>query len=171
MGDVIHTLPAVAALRTMFPEAEIGWAIEERWAELLSSHIQPGRSLPFSPQRPLVNTIHLVNTMVWRKAPFCKANREATLNAVRELRQAKYDMAIDFQGAWKSAGVAILSRATMRLGFRQPRERGASIFYHRTAIAQGAHIIEQNLSLLSALGHRPEVPQHTPLPCDQACEQ
>src|SRR5207253_3706910 len=35
MGDVIHTLPAAQALRGAFPDAMIGWAIEERWAELL----------------------------------------------------------------------------------------------------------------------------------------
>ncbi|HET8667673.1 MAG TPA: hypothetical protein VFM10_06810, partial [Terriglobales bacterium] len=37
MGDVIHALPAVAAIRRAWPQAEIGWVIEERWLELLST--------------------------------------------------------------------------------------------------------------------------------------
>ena len=41
MGDVIHTLPAVHALREAFPEAHIGWLIEERWAELLCAPGSP----------------------------------------------------------------------------------------------------------------------------------
>ena len=43
MGDVIHTLPAVHALREAFPEAYIGWLIEERWAELLCAPGYPRR--------------------------------------------------------------------------------------------------------------------------------
>ncbi len=37
MGDVVHALPAVTALRAALPDAHIGWAIEERWAALLSA--------------------------------------------------------------------------------------------------------------------------------------
>ena len=36
MGDIVHTLPAVGALRGAFPDTKIGWVIEERWAELLA---------------------------------------------------------------------------------------------------------------------------------------
>ena len=60
MGDVIHTLPAAQALREAFPNAMIGWLIEERWAELLCA---PGatRRGPRSPQRPLADWVHTVN--------------------------------------------------------------------------------------------------------------
>jgi heptosyltransferase-1 len=171
MGDVLHALPAVTALRTLFPQAEIGWAIEERWAELLCSQPQSGISSPCSPQKPLVNTIHFVNTRTWRKSPFCAGTREAVVRAVRELRQPHYDVAIDFQGAWKSVLVAMLSQSRIRLGFRQPRERGASMFYHRAVITTGTHVIEQNVSLLSELSPVVPVPTHVPLPKDEAREQ
>jgi heptosyltransferase-1 len=170
MGDVIHTLPAVAALRTMFPLAEIGWAIEKRWADLLATQVQPGARLPLSPEQPLVNTVHLVSTLAWRAAPMSEGTWRASLSAIGELRQAQYDLAIDFQGAWKSVLVALLSRARVRLGFREPREHGAGLFYHRTAIAQGEHIIEQNLSLLSALGPTGPLPENPPLPRDETQE-
>ena len=61
MGDIIHTLPAVTALRQAFPEGVIGWIIEERWAELLCS-LRMVRSGPRSPQRPLVDKVHTVYT-------------------------------------------------------------------------------------------------------------
>ena len=51
MGDVIHSLPAVTALRGAFPEAILGWLIEERWAELLCTLPTP-RTGPRSAQRP-----------------------------------------------------------------------------------------------------------------------
>ena len=53
MGDIIHALPAAAMLRDAFPHAELGWLIEERWAELLCALSTP-RSGVRSPQRPLV---------------------------------------------------------------------------------------------------------------------
>src|SRR5215471_920362 len=53
MGDVIHTLYAVSALRAVFPELRLGWAIEEAWAELLCAH-GTDRSGPRTPSRPVV---------------------------------------------------------------------------------------------------------------------
>ena len=67
MGDIIHTLPAVAALRAVFPAATIGWVVEERWAELLCT-LQYPRSGPRSLQRPLVDQVHAVNTKAWRRS-------------------------------------------------------------------------------------------------------
>src|SRR6202008_2716424 len=65
MGDVVHARPAAAALRQAFPNATIGWLIEERWAELLCTLPTP-RSGARSPQRPLVDIIHTVNLKRWR---------------------------------------------------------------------------------------------------------
>jgi len=69
MGDIIHTLPAAAALSVAAPGATLGWLIEERWAELLCTLPTP-RSGPRSSQRPLIDRIHTVNTKQWRAAPF-----------------------------------------------------------------------------------------------------
>ena len=50
MGDIIHTLPAVATLRRAFPGATIGWAVERRWTALLSS--AAALAGPRSPEKP-----------------------------------------------------------------------------------------------------------------------
>ncbi len=73
MGDVIHTLPAAQALREAFPQAMIGWLIEERWAELLCAPGTPRRG-PRSAQRPLVDWVHTVNLVGWRKSLFSDSN-------------------------------------------------------------------------------------------------
>jgi heptosyltransferase-1 len=147
MGDVIHTLPAVAALHRLFPAAEIGWVIEERWAELLRS---PGHQRR-SPEMPLVDCVHVVNTRAWRSQLTTAGSWQAMRAARRELRQANYDVALDFQGAWKSAVVSLGSGAPVRIGFRHPREPAARWFYTRKAAAAGAHVVEQGISLLTAL--------------------
>ena len=155
MGDIIHTLPAVAALRKAFPQAMLGWLVEERWADLIGCC-----QTPPSGGRPLVDKIHTVNTKVWRQALSShKTWREATA-AIRQIRCVKYDTAIDFQGAVRSALLARLTGASSLVGFAEPRENAASLFYTKKVFAQGRHIIEQNLTLASVVaGHKLQLGQ------------
>ncbi|MBS1851758.1 MAG: glycosyltransferase family 9 protein [Acidobacteria bacterium] len=170
MGDVIHTLPAVAALRAAWPEATIGWVIEERWVELLCASGTP-RFGPRSPQRPLVDKLHLVDTKRWRRALTASQTWEQIAAAVRELRAPRYPLAVDFQGAARSSLIARLSRAAAIFGFAQPRENIAAMFYTRKVIARGKHIVEQNLSLAEAVAQRKLNLPPVPLPQDEAAEQ
>jgi len=150
MGDVIHTLPAVSALGRNFPEATLGWIIEERWAELLCTLPTP-RCGARSAQRPLVDRIHTVNTGKWRRAPLSIETLEQLAAGLSELRAPRYQIAVDFQGAIRSSLLAKWSGAPTIYGFRQPRENVAAMFYTHPIIAEGRHIVEQNLSLAQAI--------------------
>jgi heptosyltransferase-1 len=154
MGDVIHTLPAVAALRMALPHTRIGWVVEERWAELLCA---PGamRCGECSPERPLVDHVHLVNTRAWRRAMFSDATWKEVLASLREIRAQSYDVALDFQGAIRSAWIARLSRARAIYGFARPREHAATLFYTRQIETHKPHVVEQNLELASAVVGQP----------------
>jgi heptosyltransferase-1 len=154
MGDVLHALAAAARVRDALPSADIGWAIEERWAELLCARGEP-RTGPRSPQRPLVDAIHAVDTRAWRAALFSAQTWRGLRAVRRELRAARYDLVLDLQGAMKSAVLARLSGAPRRFGFARPRERAAALFYtHRIGVmTEGRHIIEQDIELTErALG-------------------
>jgi heptosyltransferase-1 len=174
MGDVIHTLPAATALRQAFPEASLGWVIEERWAELLCALPEP-RSGPRSPRRPLVDRVHTVNTKTWRRSLLSIQTWEQIGAGLSELRAQQYDVAVDFQGAVRSALLARWSGASVVYGVAQPRESVASMFYSRQVIARGNHIVEQNLSLAEAVAHRrlempnPEFPYDSDV--EKKCEQ
>ncbi len=170
MGDVIHGLPAVAALRAAFPEAMLGWLIEERWAELLCTLPAP-RSGPRSAQRPLVDGIHTVNTRQWRRAPFSVATWERIAASLSDLRAARYEVALDLQGAVRSSLLARWSGAPVIYGAAQPRENLASIFYTRPVITRGAHVVQQNLSLSEAVAQRTLRIPAFDLPRDDAAEQ
>jgi heptosyltransferase-1 len=154
MGDIIHTLPAAAALRKALPEAMIGWVVEERWAELLCTLPTP-RSGPRSPQRPLLDKLHTVNTRAWRKSPFSTQTWEQIAAGLSDLRAPGYEVAVDFQGAIRSALIARCSGAPVTYGFAQPRENPASILYSRRIVAHGEHIVQQNLSLAQVVAQRP----------------
>ena len=88
MGDIVHALPAAATLRRAFPYAQIGWMVEERWAELLCAKSAP-RSGAQSPSRPLVDFVHAVNTKLWRKSPFSGETRRQFSAALKEVRDQK----------------------------------------------------------------------------------
>ncbi len=148
MGDILHALPAVASLRHVFPAAHIGWAVEQRWAALLAT--PDAIAGPRGLQKPLVDVVHAFDTLAWRTALSSDASWREAGAAISTLRHARYEVAIDFQGAFKSALLAQLSGAPRRIGFAQPREKPATLFYTHQVFARGRHIVEQNLSLTEA---------------------
>ncbi|HXE91907.1 MAG TPA: glycosyltransferase family 9 protein [Terriglobales bacterium] len=150
MGDVIHGLPAAAALRRAFPAATIGWVVEPRWQELLCAAGTP-RIGPRSPSRPLVDALHVLDTRALRKTPASPSTWKAARTELSEVRAARYEIALDLQGLMKSALVAKLSGARRRIGFAQPKERAAAVFYTRSLEARGTHVVERYLSLVATL--------------------
>ena len=169
MGDIIHTLPAAAALRQAFPHTTLGWLIEERWAELLCTLRYP-RSGQRSSQRPLVDRVHSVNTAEWRRALFSFNTWQQMAVGLSQLRGIRYDAVIDFQGAVRSALLARWSGAPIVYGSAQPRENAASMFYTRKILLEtnGTHVVEQALALAGAIVPTPmaEPPAEFPVDAD-----
>jgi heptosyltransferase-1 len=169
MGDVIHTLPAAQALRDAFPKAKIGWLIEERWAELLCAPGTPRRGTR-SPQRPLADWVHTVDLKGWRKSLFTVQTAEKIARVWNDVRSAHYDIAVDLQGAIRSAVLARWSGAPVVYGAAQPREAPASLWYTHPVITRGAHVVEQNLSVVESILGRRLTPPAIELPQDAAAE-
>jgi lipopolysaccharide heptosyltransferase I len=129
LGDLIHTLPAVAALRSGFPAARLDWVVETKWS-------------------PLVELVTVVDHVIaWRRG------LSGSIEGLRQLRN-HYSCAIDFQGLYKSALLARFSGAPRRIGFAASfaREPGASRFYSERVTPTGRHIAEMNLALAVAAG-------------------
>jgi heptosyltransferase-1 len=141
MGDVLHALPAVAALRAMQPEAQIDWVVDPRWQALLAD--SAGRGL-------IVNRVHLADTRLWTRSPYSPATLRSILALRRDLRAPRYELAVDLQGTLRSAILGRFTRAPLRTGFATPRELLATSFYTQQIARRGTHIVEQNAALLSA---------------------
>lgn len=134
LGDVVHAIPVVAALRRGLPDAFVDWAIGERCAPLLD--LVPGLD-----RRVVLRT---------RGRP---AAGWAALR--RELREVPYDVALDVQGLGKSALVARLSGARRVVGFSTPflREPWARWLHTESADpGRPRHVVDRNLGILGALG-------------------
>lgn len=133
LGDVIHTLPAVAALRRALPGARIDWLVD-------------------APHQDIVGLVQAIDARVVLEG----RTMNAWLNAAAALRHRGYDAALDFQGLFKSAILARASGAARVLGFSvwHLRECGARAFYTQTTArtapsspAADPHVIRKNLAL------------------------
>lgn len=167
MGDIIHAMPAVAALRRARPELKIGWLVEARWVELLCAR-EGERLAARSPLKPLADWIHLANFSRWRRALFSGETWRELSACRRKVREIDYGLALDLQGAIRSALAARASLAKVRIGPSQPREGPARMFYTRPVDVQGAHVIEHALSLASAVAGRQLEYEDPPFPLNPA---
>ena len=88
------------------PDSIIGWLIEEKWTELLAAGAQTCAANAVCKQRPVVNMLHTVNTRRWRSRFYRRDTRKEMFGAIQSVRAMGYDIALDFQGAVKSAFLA-----------------------------------------------------------------
>lgn len=175
MGDILHALPAVAAIRAALPNATIGWLVEERWSELLTASGRKASPSTISPKKPLVNHLHTIDTRRWRKHFFRPSATAEILGAIKRVRKMNYDIALDFQGSIKSALLAKFGGPKSLAGFVNPREPSARFFYGQRFPRAGEHVIEQNHALAAQalkpyLGESPLKLPAPQLPHDPAAE-
>ncbi|HET9269882.1 MAG TPA: glycosyltransferase family 9 protein [Vicinamibacterales bacterium] len=133
LGDIIHAIPAAAALRAALPSAVIDWAVDPRYVDLIKMVTAVNNPVPLDPRAGMIRLF-------------------ATMS---ELRRRKYKVAIDFQGLIKSATIARLAGAKRVLGFPQAhvREQAARAFYTDSPeTVRAAHVVYKNLELVAALG-------------------
>jgi heptosyltransferase I len=152
MGDVLHALPAVTALRQAHPGWQIDWALEPRWYPLLTSEALDAMPDPErGPHRPLVDSIHLVPAKAWGKEPF-RGETWAEIRALRDdLRASQYDAVLDVQGAIRSAVVSRMAGCRRIIGEARPREAVARWLFTERVETVGEHVIEQDAELASAV--------------------
>ena len=169
MGDVLHALPAVTALRQAHPSWVIDWVIEPAWCALLTANCDvanPG----LGPAQPVVDHLHMASTKAWRSQPFDSQTR-GEIKALREkLRECRYDAVLDFQGAVRSAAVARMTGSRRRIGESRPREWMARWGFTERVVTHGAHVIEQDLEVAAAVAGDDLAAVQPWLPVDREAE-
>ena len=148
LGDVVHAMPVVAALREAYPAARIGWMVHPRYVPMLE----------------LVEGLDRIHPL----------DRRMGARAIRDVRRERYEVCLDLQGLLKSAALARLSGARQVIGFSRGllRESAAALAYSATGGDGSGHVIDKNLSLLALVGvsaptrtFRLRVPETPVVPC------
>jgi len=140
LGDIVHTFPAVAALRETFPQSPITWLTNPRWETLVRSSS--------------------LATEIW-------ATETRSPSSIREIvariRLENFSTAIDYQGLWKSAALPLFGGIRRRIGFSSQtiREWGVPILYTDRVRCVTTHIAEQNGELSQRAGARQTVAPFT----------
>jgi lipopolysaccharide heptosyltransferase I len=156
LGDVIHTLPALAALRRLFPQARVSWVVEPLGAALLDGH-------------PDVHRFFVPPRQKWKQSLGRPTRWPRVLREVfqltRELRRERFDLVLDFQGNLRSAVTLLLAGGRRRVGFHREdvTERPAAWVTHIKAPPSPPRTnkVDKNLSLVRALGFQGSAPQGT----------
>jgi heptosyltransferase-1 len=131
LGDIVHTFPAVAALREKFPASDIVWLTHPRWNMLVKSS-------------GLASEIRNIEPRALR----------SLRAAIAQIRASSWDAAIDYQGLWKSAALPFFGGVQRRVGFSSStiREFGVPVLYTDLVTPKTTHIAEQNGELSVRVG-------------------
>jgi heptosyltransferase-1 len=143
IGDIVHTLPSLGAIRRALPRAEISWAVEKRAAEILRDN-------------PFIDRLIELDTKALRRWPMSGETLLAPRQQLRRLRASAFDAALDFQGLLKSATIARLSGARRLYGYSREglREPASRFLLTRTIrTSPDLHVMVKGLTLAAgALG-------------------
>jgi lipopolysaccharide heptosyltransferase I len=153
IGDVVHALPALAAIKRERPETRVNWVVE-RGAAALLSHVRG------------IDKLIEIDTRSWRKQLLRSETRESVASRLGALRSERTDIALDMQGLLKSGVVAMASGAPRRIGFATSalREPASRVFLNeQVEVDPAQHVIEKNLSLVRHLGIDTSAPYEFPI--------
>ncbi|MGA3207349.1 MAG: glycosyltransferase family 9 protein [Syntrophales bacterium] len=142
IGDVIHTLPSLAALRKLYPEANITWVIEDASSDLILGHPYLDRVI-ISHRKQWINDL--------KKGRITKPIREIRA-FIDDLRKQPYDLVIDFHGLIKSAVLVLLSSGKRKLGYDSMQELSGIFLNEKIPENMRKHAVDRYLDFLRYLG-------------------
>lgn len=144
IGDVIHTLPSLGALRGLYPGAHITWVVEEAAADLIKNH-------------PYLDEVLISRRKKWSKDFRDGQCRQAFAGArsfVRDLRKRHYDLVVDFHGLFKSAMIVFLSGGKRKLGYDSWQELSGCFLNEKIPEDMNKHAVDRYLDFPRHLGAR-----------------
>lgn len=174
MGDVLHALPAVTALRAALADSWIGWAIKPQWEPLLRA-ASAGNATGRGAEMPVVDFLHPIAAKRWARNPVSPKTFRQVSAVRRQLRAQHYDVCVDLQGAVRSAWIGRMAGAGRMIGEAHPREAAARWLFRERVETAGLHVIEQAREVLAAALQLdlPSVPAALPIDpeAEKWCDQ
>lgn len=146
IGDVIHTLPSLAALRRLYPDAHITWVVEEAAADVVRTH-------------PGLNAVLVSRRKTWIRE-LLRGHLQQPIQEMRsfmkKLRERDYDLVIDFHGLFKSSVIVFLSRGKRKLGYDSLQELSGLFLSEKIPEDMSKHAVDRYLDFPRHLGAKTE---------------
>jgi lipopolysaccharide heptosyltransferase I len=139
LGDIVHSLPFLNALRDRFKGAEIHWVVARGLEGLLEGH-------------PMIDRLWIINKDQWRRISRAAKTAGELKKLFSDLKREKFDLVVDLQGLLRSSLMTLATRAKFRVGFKEARE-GSTLFYtHRVRGRRDIHAVDRYMRVAASLG-------------------
>ena len=139
LGDVVHSLPFLNAMKTCFPKAQIHWVIAKGLEGLLEGH-------------PMIDELIIIKKDLWKNISRTGRTLKEIRDLFRQLRHEKYDIVVDLQGLLRSGLITLATHAPLRIGFSEARE-GSRFFYTKKVKAgRDIHAVDRYMKVSEELG-------------------
>lgn len=143
IGDVVHTLPSLAALRKLYPDAHITWVIEKDSADIIEGH-------------PYLDRIIVSRRKSWvgnlKRLHEVRKTIDEIASFIATLRDRKYDLVVDFHGLLKSSLIVFLSGGRRKLGYDSMQELSGLFLDEKIYEDMDKHAVDRYLDLPCHLG-------------------
>jgi heptosyltransferase I len=139
LGDVVHSLPFLNAIKTCFPGAAIHWVIAKGLEGLIEGH-------------PMIEKLWIIDKDAWKKIDNVKSTVTEIKNLFNGLKKEKFDLVVDLQGLLRSGIITSATRAPIRIGFQEAREGSRFFYTHKVKGGKDIHAVDRYLKIASFLG-------------------
>ncbi len=139
LGDVIHALPFLKAVKDTFPDSGIDWIISRNLQDILDAN-------------PLINELIVIDKDSWKDIMNLRRTSREIYNLKKTLKEKHYDMVIDLQGLLRSGVISLFTSSPLRIGFDNAREGSKHLYNKRVSVNMISHAVDKNLEVAKAIG-------------------
>jgi heptosyltransferase-1 len=139
LGDVVHALPVLAALKKQYPNCTVDWVVASELAGLIDGH-------------PELDKVWTINKSRWKDSSRIGKTIAELWQLRANLKGRKYDLVLDLQGLLRSALISRFTASPIRVGFTEARE-GSTLFYtHKITGGKDVHAVSRYMKIAASVG-------------------
>ncbi len=139
LGDIIQSLPFLNTLKENFPSVQIHWIVAKGFDDLLHEH-------------PMIQRVFVIDKNKWKSIKHIPATIKEFFKIGKELKNERYDLVVDLQGLLRSGILTWLSKAPIKVGFREAREFSSFFYNKQFSVPINKHAVLRYLEIAKELG-------------------
>ncbi len=139
LGDIVHSLPFLAVLKKSFPTAKIDWVVAEGLHTFLEGH-------------PMIDKLWVIKKDKWKRLNRLGRTMTEISALSKGLKAQHYDVSIDLSGLLRSGIISWMSKANIKLGFKESDEGSPFFYTHKIHGSMEVHAIDRYLEIAKFMG-------------------